>query len=60
MQAQFQHIEVGDTVQPGTPLITFANVDFLQIRADLSVKLANQLKQGDIITASIDTIPEPF
>jgi RND family efflux transporter MFP subunit len=55
-----KHIEVGDTVQPGTPLITFANVDFLQIQADLSVKLANQLKQGDIITASIDTIHEPF
>jgi multidrug efflux pump subunit AcrA (membrane-fusion protein) len=54
-----KHIEVGDTVQPGQPLLTFSDIAYFQIQADLPVKLAGRLQPGDMVKARIDTLDQP-
>lgn len=49
-----KHVEVGDTVQPGQPLLEFADTSRLQIIADLPARLASHMKVGDKIEAKID------
>lgn len=47
-------IEVGDTVQPGMPLISYANMDYIRIRTEVPVRLVAQLKVGDTVAAFLD------
>jgi len=47
-------VEVGDTVQPGMPLIKYAFTDYLRIVADVPVRLASGLSVGMIVPARID------
>ena len=47
-------VEVGDTVQPGTPLITYAFVEYLRIDAEIPVRLAAGLSKGMIVPARLD------
>lgn len=47
-------VEVGDTVQPGMPLVTYAYTDFLRIDADVPVRLAAGLAIGMIVPARLD------
>ncbi len=47
-------VEVGDTVQPGMPLIKFAYVDYLRILADVPVRLAAGLEEGMLVPARLD------
>ena len=47
-------VEVGDTVQPGMPLITFAYTDYLRIDAEVPVRLAAGLSLGMIVRARLD------
>ncbi len=47
-------VEVGDTVQPGTPLLKFAYTDYLRIVADVPVRLAAGLKKGMTVPARLD------
>lgn len=49
-----KHVEEGDTVQPGQPLLSFEDVSQLQIVADIPVKLAHVLREGDQVLARID------
>jgi len=49
-----KYVEEGDTVQPGQPLLGFEDVGSLQIVADVPVKLASILKEGDLLSARID------
>jgi len=49
-----KHAEEGDTVQPGQPLLSFEDVSQLQIAADIPVKLAHVLREGDQLLARID------
>jgi len=49
-----KHAEEGDTVQPGQPLLSFEDVSRLQIVADIPVKLAHVLREGDQVLARID------
>ncbi len=49
-----KHVEVGDTVQPGMPLLTFAYVDYLRIEADVPVRLAAGLAEGMLVPARLD------
>jgi len=49
-----KHVEEGDTVQPGQPLLSFEDVSQLQISADIPVKLAHVLREGDQVLARID------
>ncbi len=48
-------VEVGDTVQPGMPLIKFAFTDYLRIVADVPVRLAAGLEVGMIVPARLDS-----
>ncbi len=47
-------VEVGDTVQPGMPLISFAFTDYLRIDAEVPVRLAAGLEVGMIVRARLD------
>ena len=47
-------VEVGDTVQPGTPLVTYAFTDYLRIDAEIPVRLAAGLTEGMIVPARLD------
>ncbi len=47
-------VEVGDTVQPGMPLISFANMDYIRIRTEVPVRLVPYLKLGDTVKAYLD------
>jgi len=47
-------VEVGDTVQPGTPLIKFAYIEYLRIVADVPVRLAAGLEKGMTVPARLD------
>ncbi len=47
-------IEVGDTVQPGMPLISYANTDYIRIRTEVPVRLVRSLKVGDTVRAYLD------
>ncbi len=47
-------VEVGDTVQPGMPLITYAYIDYLRIDAQIPVRLAAGLSEGMIVPARLD------
>lgn len=47
-------VEVGDTVQPGMPLLQFANTDYIRIRTEVPVRLVPYLSVGDTIRAYLD------
>ncbi len=47
-------VEVGDTVQPGMPLVKFAYVDYLRVQADVPVRLAAGLEEGMLVPARLD------
>ena len=47
-------VEVGDTVQPGMPLITYAYTDYLRIDAEVPVRLAAGLSVDMIVRARLD------
>lgn len=47
-------VEKGDTVQPGTPLMAFADTRHLQIRVDVPARLMPGLREGMIIPAKLD------
>ncbi len=47
-------IEVGDTVQPGQPLLKFADVEYLQIVVDVPGRLRPGLSEGMMLRAELD------
>jgi RND family efflux transporter MFP subunit len=47
-------VEVGDTVQPGMPLISFANTEYIRIQTEVPVRLVSYLKVGDTVRAYLD------
>jgi len=47
-------IEVGDTVQPGQPLLSFADVEYLQVEVDVPARLRPGLREGMMIHAELD------
>jgi multidrug efflux pump subunit AcrA (membrane-fusion protein) len=47
-------VEVGDTVQPGQPLVEFAETDALQVRADIPARLMPGVRENDIMMARLD------
>ncbi|MEO5328041.1 MAG: efflux RND transporter periplasmic adaptor subunit [Magnetococcus sp. THC-1_WYH] len=49
-----KHIEVGDTVQPGMPLISFADTRRLQIKLDIPARLMPGIKKGMRVLAKLD------
>lgn len=49
-----RHVEKGDTVQPGKPLLDFADVSAMLIDAKVPEKLMNNIKVGDELKAGLD------
>lgn len=49
-----KHVEEGDTVQPGQPLVTFGHVEFLRIEADVPARLVGRLNVGDMVRVTLD------
>lgn len=47
-------VEVGDTVQPGQPLLQFAHTTYLRIKADVPVRLVAGLDKGMLVQARLD------
>jgi len=47
-------VEVGDTVQPGQPLLNFADVEYLQVEVDVPARLRPALREGLVVTAELD------
>jgi RND family efflux transporter MFP subunit len=47
-------IEVGDTVQPGQPLLNFADVEYLQVEVDIPARLRPGLREGMMLRAELD------
>jgi multidrug efflux pump subunit AcrA (membrane-fusion protein) len=48
-------IEVGDTVQPGQPLVKFGHVKYLRIQVEVPARLVTYLQIGQFVPAYIDT-----
>lgn len=49
-----KHVNEGDTVQPGTPLLTFSEVGNLQLQVDIPVRLINSIYVGAILPVNLD------
>ncbi len=47
-------VEIGDTVQPGQPLLVFAYTRFLQIRAEVPARIMPGLRKGMVVPALLD------
>ncbi len=53
-------VEKGDIVQPGMPLVSFADVTRLQIRVEVPTRLVKMLERGKILQGRIDGEPAPL
>ncbi len=49
-----KHVEVGDTIQPGTPLLSFADTRYLQIQVEVPARLMPGIQKGMIVPATLD------
>lgn len=49
-----KHVNQGDTVQPGQPLLGFANMDQLQVQVDVPTRLAGSLYPGVLTQVRLD------
>jgi len=47
-------VEIGDTVQPGQPLIVFSYYKFLRIQVEVPARLMPGLKKGMVVPARLD------
>ena len=47
-------VEVGDPVQPGMPLVTFADTTQLQIQVEVPARLMPGVKRGMVVPAKLD------
>ncbi|WP_026181642.1 MULTISPECIES: efflux RND transporter periplasmic adaptor subunit [unclassified Thioalkalivibrio] len=50
-----KHVEEGDTVQPGQPLLTFGHVEYLRVEAQVPVRLVAGLQEDDYVHVRLDT-----
>ena len=53
-------VEKGDIVQPGMPLVSFANIKYLQVRTDVPTRLLNTIKQKRKVLAQLDGESKPI
>ncbi len=47
-------VEVGDTVQPGQPLLKYSDTRFLQLKIDVPARLVSALSKDMIVPAKLD------
>jgi RND family efflux transporter MFP subunit len=48
------HVEVGDTVQPGQPLLDFGESEALKVEVDLPVRLSRTLQTGQVLDVQVN------
>lgn len=53
-------VEVGDTVQPGQPLLRYAHTRYLRVEAEVPVRLLADLQVGMSVPARVDVTPVPM
>ncbi|MBL7002683.1 MAG: efflux RND transporter periplasmic adaptor subunit [Gammaproteobacteria bacterium] len=53
-------VEKGDIVQPGMPLVTFADISRLQVRVDVPTRLLKVIKIGSKVQAQLDGESNPI
>lgn len=53
-------VEKGDIVQPGMPLVSFADITRLQIRVEVPTRLLRVIREGDQVQANLDGQSEPI
>jgi len=49
-------VEVGDTIQPGQPLLVFSDISYLQVIVDVPGSLAPGLHVGDLVKITLDDL----
>lgn len=49
-----KQVEIGDTVQPGQPLLVFADTGALEVQADVPVRLRGGLQEGMMLSVKTD------
>jgi RND family efflux transporter MFP subunit len=49
-----KHINLGDVVQPGQPLVDLADVSQLDLRIEVPTRLVSQLKLGEVVPVTLD------
>ncbi|MEN8213881.1 MAG: efflux RND transporter periplasmic adaptor subunit [Pseudomonadota bacterium] len=49
-----KYVEVGDTMQPGQPLLVYADVEYLQVVVDVPSRIAPGLREGDMLQAELE------
>lgn len=56
-----KYVEVGDTMQPGQPLLQFADVTWLQVEIDVPARLISGLEEMKVLekAATFDDHPKP-
>ncbi|MGB5254926.1 MAG: efflux RND transporter periplasmic adaptor subunit [Sedimenticolaceae bacterium] len=56
-----KYVEEGDTVQPGQPMLKFADMTWLQIEVDVPARLAQGLQPMSVLpdAATFDDYPDP-
>ncbi len=47
-------VEVGDTAQPGQPMLNYADVEYLQVEVDIPARLRPGLREGMMLRAELD------
>ncbi len=47
-------VEEGDTVQPGQPLLEYANLEYLQVKVEVPARLMPGLQKGMLLPAHLD------
>ncbi len=47
-------VEEGDTVQPGQPLVEYADLTYLQVQVDVPVRLMSGLQKGMLVPVKLD------
>lgn len=49
-----KHVNLGDVVQPGQPLVDLADVSQLDLRIEVPSRLVSQLKLGEVVPVTLD------
>ncbi len=55
-----KYVEIGDTVQPGMPLIDYADLNGLEVQVDVPARLRNKIKAGIHLPVKLDSSTTPI
>ena len=47
-------VEVGDTVQPGQPMLEFADIQYLQVQVEVPARIMPGVREGMVVRAKLD------